>query len=158
MSALAKSPSSSDSHQVTVLLVDDDKFIRAIVDMALKGTKYKLASVPGVCEALQYINEAPPDILITDAMMPGSTGFDLIKAVKATNFDIPIILLTGLENPDGSIKDSSGMADFRVGKPFKVSQILGVLEAAEARLQVHHQMTEPSILHSGRHKIVQSIS
>ena len=78
------------------------------------------------CEPLRMIYSFAPDIVITDAMMPGLSGFDLIREVKSKpeTARIPVILLTSLEAPNGGVMDASGKADISLSKPFTSADIL----------------------------------
>lgn len=62
-----------------VLLVDDDASIRRFVEMALEELDIELIACPGVAEALAVLQAQAVDLLITDLMMPGQTGFDLLQ-------------------------------------------------------------------------------
>lgn len=115
-----------------VLLVDDEDFNHEILDLSLNKSDFSLVSAKNVNEALRLMAADPPDIIITDAMMPGESGFSLIEKIRSQprTAGIPIILWTVLEQPDGSVMDSSHKADFTVSKPFYHSTILETLEKA----------------------------
>ena len=115
-----------------VLLVDDEKFNHEILELSLNRTDFSLMSATSVAEAMKIVASAPPDILITDAMMPGESGFSLIEKIRSQpqTANLPIILWTVLEQPDGSVMDASRKADFTVSKPFYHSTILEALDKA----------------------------
>jgi CheY-like chemotaxis protein len=115
-----------------VLLVDDEEFNHEILELSLDKTAFSLLSATSVAEALKIVEITAPDILITDAMMPGESGFSLIEKIRSRpeTADIPIILWTILEQPDGSVMDASRKADFTVSKPFYHSTILEALDKA----------------------------
>jgi CheY-like chemotaxis protein len=115
-----------------VLLVDDEEFNHEILELSLNKTDFSLISATSVAEAMKIVETAPPDILITDAMMPGESGFSLIEKIRSQpqTADLPIILWTVLELPDGSVMDASRKADFTVSKPFYHSTILEALDKA----------------------------
>lgn len=116
-----------------ILLVDDDMFVHEMVGSLIDEAEYSLVSATNVVDAMKIITEQQPDVIITDAMMPGESGFSLINRVKADprTQDIPIILLTILEDPNGSVMDASGQADFRVSKPLYLSDFTLTLEQAK---------------------------
>ncbi len=115
-----------------VLVVDDDRLVHEILRLLLDRAAFSMSSANDVQEALRLIASGMPDIIITDAMMPGESGFSLIEKLKAAprTQDIPIILMTILEDPDGSVMDASGKADFSVNKPIYSSNIVAILERA----------------------------
>jgi len=115
-----------------ILLVDDEKTIHEMLGLALSGTEYFLVSATNVVDAMKEIASHPPDIIITDAMMPGDSGFSLITWLKSnpTTSEIPVILWTILEQLNGCVMDSSGKADIAVSKPFDLPSILdGLIRA-----------------------------
>jgi DNA-binding response OmpR family regulator len=116
-----------------VLLVDDETFNHEIFDLSLNKNNFSLVTARSAEEAMKIIINDPPDILITDAMMPGESGFSLIEKVRLRpqTARTPIILWTSLEQPDGSVMDATRKADFTVTKPFYLSSILEVLEQAK---------------------------
>ncbi|HXG66779.1 MAG TPA: response regulator, partial [Blastocatellia bacterium] len=120
-----------------VLLVDDEDINHEMLELFLKKTDYSLLSAKNVEEAMQVIVTARPDILITDAMMPGESGFSLIQKVRARpdTADMPIILWTVLERPDGSVMDPTGQADITLSKPFYRADIMKALEQAKQLLE-----------------------
>jgi response regulator RpfG family c-di-GMP phosphodiesterase len=130
--------------QVTVLLVDDDEFMHEMMRLLLGKTEYSLVSATSARDAIKIINSDPPDILITDAMMPGESGFSLIEKVKSlpVSADIPIILWTILEQADGSVMDASGKADILINKPFYRCDMMECLEKAKQMIKLRSlQMT-----------------
>jgi CheY-like chemotaxis protein len=121
-----------------VLLVDDESFNHEIFDLSLNKNDFSLVTAKNVEEAMSVIANDPPDILITDAMMPGESGFSLIEKIRShpAMAKTPIILWTSLEQPDGSVMDATRKADFTVSKPFYLSSILETLEKAKQLAQL----------------------
>ena len=132
-----------------ILLVDDDAFVHEMLELLIDQEAYAIRSATNVKGALILISNEAPDIIITDAMMPGESGFRLIEQVKADarTENTPIILLTILQQPDGSVMDASGKADFSVTKPLYLSDITDALERAkrlmEYRKVIKVQLAEP---------------
>ena len=116
-----------------ILLVDDDVFIHEMLDALLDKDQFSQFAVTNVADAMRYMENETPDIIITDAMMRGESGFSLIHRVKSDprTKDIPIILLTILEQFDGSVMDASGKADISVTKPLYLSDIESALAEAK---------------------------
>lgn len=124
---------------LNVLLVDDDIFVHEMLGMMINQEAYCLLSAGNVKEATELIASEVVDMIITDAMMPGESGFTLIEKVKADPHrqHIPIILLTILQQTDGSVMDATGKADFSVNKPLYLSDINAALE--QARQLIEHR-------------------
>jgi len=133
-----------------ILLVDDDAFVHEMLNLLIDQQANVIWSASNAREAMVLILNEAPDIIITDAMMPGESGFHLIEQVKADprTEDIPIILMTILQQPDGSVMDASGKADLLVTKPIYLSDITAVLEQAKQlidfRKAVKVRLPEPA--------------
>ena len=72
-----------DLPRYRVLLVDDDQHIHEMMELLIRQTEYSLSSATNAHDAIEMIDRDPPDILITDAMMPGESGFNLIEKIKS---------------------------------------------------------------------------
>jgi len=123
---------------IKVLLVDDEESMHCMARLALNSTEYSLVSAKNVNEARQVIaSQCPPDIVITDAMMSGESGFSLITSMKSnpTTSKIPIILWTILEQVNGAVLDSSGKADITMSKPFNLPHIMESLMRAKQMMR-----------------------
>lgn len=127
----------ADARQLKVLLVDDDELIHEIMELFLGKTEFSLISALSAEDAMNIIVSDPPDIVITDAMMPGESGFSLIEKMKANpgSANIPIILWTMLTERNGSVMDASGKADILVNKPFYHSNISEGLAKAKRLIE-----------------------
>jgi len=135
---------SGDDKKLTfVLLVDDDPFIHEMVASMIDDGKYSVVSAMNAADALKIIAQETPDIIITDALMPGESGYSLIHKIKTnpTTAHIPVILITILEEPNGSVMDGSGMADFRVSKPLYLSDLTSVLEEANTLMEQRREIS-----------------
>jgi PleD family two-component response regulator len=118
-------------HQASILLVDDDETILDYVNNALLEQGYDVITATNGKEALQRINEAIPDLVVSDVVMPEMDGLSLLKALrseKSTN-SIPILLLT----TKGSIKDKvEGLqlgADDYLTKPFDLEELMARVQS-----------------------------
>lgn len=82
----------------TVLVVDDDDNTRRFLTVALEENGYEAITAADGDEGLQRIQEAIPDLILLDVMMPKKTGFSLFKQMRRKDEfkDIPVIMLTGV--------------------------------------------------------------
>ena len=85
--------------QISVVIVEDDKFIREGIAELLKSTpEFKLKAVFENCEAaLKEINKVLPDVILMDISMPGMNGIECVKKIIPANSEIKIIMLTVYE-------------------------------------------------------------
>ena len=81
-----------------VLLIDDDQNIVKYLSVALSEHGYDAVSASNGNEGLQKIRQSKPDLVVLDVMMPGRSGFVLIKQLKKDEQlkDIPVLMLSGV--------------------------------------------------------------
>jgi CheY-like chemotaxis protein len=86
----------------TVLFIDDDATMRKVYTVGLAMAGLPTHIVASSEEAAKVLEEHPVDIIVTDLMMPGFNGVDLIKAVREADYtkDIPILVFTSGGNMD----------------------------------------------------------
>jgi PAS domain S-box-containing protein len=115
-------------HAGTVLLVDDEEYIRTTAADMLTELGFKVREAVSGQAALQMLDTGfRPDILMTDHVMPGMTGVELAYAVKARDPGIRIVIVSGFAEADGI-----DPALPRLTKPFVQSELARfVLETAE---------------------------
>lgn len=78
-----------------ILVVDDERSIRNTFEIFLSKEGYEIYLAEDVKSALEHIKEHDMDLVITDIIMPKSSGIDLLNEIKLINQDIPVIIMTG---------------------------------------------------------------
>src|SRR5690606_13680643 len=124
---------SMDTHNVKVLVVDDDPALLQLLADYLKRHQYDtlLARSPRDLEAC--IQRYNPDLIVLDRMMPDGDGAEACRRLRQQGEDIPIILLTAKdETVDRVIGMEAGAADY-LGKPFDPRELLARIEAVLRR-------------------------
>ena len=76
-------PVSVSGRRPRLLLVDDDASLRRLVELALEDLDLELLGCASVAAAREHLRQAPVDLLITDLMMPGESGLDLLRELAA---------------------------------------------------------------------------
>jgi DNA-binding response OmpR family regulator len=111
----------------TILVVDDDETILSILGNALEILGYETTLTGSAEEALEFFKRENYDMLITDYMMPGLSGKELIAEVKEIKPDLPVIMITGypLAYPPDVAK-SEGIDAYLV-KPFRINHLMDVI-------------------------------
>ncbi|MGH7181068.1 MAG: response regulator, partial [Nitrospiraceae bacterium] len=79
-----------------VLLVEDDKLVRTLLQTTLEGEGYEVAVAINGREALALYEQKPADVVITDIAMPEMSGFDLIVELTRRRADVKVIAISGL--------------------------------------------------------------
>lgn len=107
----------------TILIVDDEKRLVALVESYLSQEGYRVTSALNGKEALAVAKKEKPDIIILDIMMPEMNGYEFMRAHRAET-DTPIIMLTAkVEDEDKIIGLELGADDY-VTKPFKPRELM----------------------------------
>ncbi|MDP9431800.1 MAG: response regulator [Actinomycetota bacterium] len=120
-----------------VLVADDDRDIRELVAMKLRGAGYEVTTVENGPDALASALGAVPDLAILDIMMPGLTGIDVCRELRASEETrtLPIILLTAkAQEADVEVGFSVGADDYVV-KPFSPRELASRVQAVLARVR-----------------------
>lgn len=107
----------------TILVVDDSVVIRKMVEIALENENYDIVSVATGKEALQFIDEKEPNLVILDIMLPDVNGLDILKAIKASK-SIPVVMLSAKDTPRETSKAKELGADDFIPKPFKDEELV----------------------------------
>jgi CheY-like chemotaxis protein len=116
----------------TVLVADDSRTIRQIVEMALKASSWEVVGVGSAQDAIQAARQNPQVILL-DYYMPDGSGYDVCRALKsdAQTSGIPIVMLGGTyKNFDEALARQAG-ADDVLMKPFKTDALLEAISSAQ---------------------------
>ena len=104
-----------------VLILEDEENIRSFVVINLKRAGYDAIEAATGMEALEMLNRYPDiGVAILDVMLPGLSGFDLIKLIG----DIPVIFVTARSGLDDRLKGLSLGADDYIVKPFAIQELL----------------------------------
>lgn len=138
----AKLLKACDEGRPTVLIVDDEEFIRDLLHDILALERYRVATAASAEEALEILKERRIDAVITDIMMPGKSGMELMAEAKQMKQDLPVILITGYAGqytPESAIGNG---ADGFFAKPFKNVELSytlrGVLERTRRTTIMNH--------------------
>ncbi|NEQ53388.1 MAG: response regulator [Leptolyngbya sp. SIO3F4] len=93
---------STDNAQKTILVVDDELYIRQLLRQELEGAGYRVQAAQDGVEALNQIKATPPDLIILDVMMPNVDGFDLVAVLKnnPTTVRIPTIVVSIIQDEE----------------------------------------------------------
>jgi two-component system phosphate regulon response regulator PhoB len=125
----------------TALIVEDDAAIREMVRLALESTGYTVLEAGNTVDARQILVSDEPDIMLLDWMLPGQSGYELIRHLRrepARN-DIPVIMLTARDREQEKIAALEAGADDYISKPFSVKELLARMNAVLRR-----SATEPA--------------
>jgi len=113
-------PALQDPH---LLVVDDDERLRALLQRYLSANGFRVSAAANAADARALMKSMAFDLLILDVMMPGESGFDLTKAVRA-NSSVPILMLTAKGQAEDRIRGLEQGADDYLPKPFEPRELV----------------------------------
>jgi CheY-like chemotaxis protein/glycine cleavage system H lipoate-binding protein len=118
------------SRRYDVLLVEDEPVVREAAARILRPEGLTVDRVEDVAAALDRLRHAEHKLVLTDLMLPGFSGFDLLERLAGERPALPVVLIPGyatIENALAAFK--KGAFDF-LPKPFDVAELLGVVRRA----------------------------
>ena len=105
-----------------LLVVDDDRRIRDLLSRFLLAEGYRVTTADTAGEARLKLDGLSFDLLILDVMMPGETGFELARAIRAKSV-VPILMLTARDEKESRIEGLEIGADDYLSKPFEPREL-----------------------------------
>ena len=117
-----------------ILVVDDDKSIRKLIQKYLRKNNYLVSTASNASEALSYSAFIDFDLFILDVMMPGEDGLSLTKKLLNKYFT-PIILLTARKETSDRIIGLETGADDYISKPFEPRELILRIESILKRIK-----------------------
>ncbi len=111
-------------HKKTVLVVDDEVIIRRLLAEKLSDEGFISLTVEDGASALAYLGNTQIDVVVTDLMMEGMNGIQVLKAVKAYDPEISVIILTGYGELTSAVDALRLGADDYLLKPCDLNELL----------------------------------
>jgi DNA-binding response OmpR family regulator len=113
----------------TILVVEDDPVIRSTVEYALKRSGFDTRTAADGNEALQAALETEPDLILLDLMLPGLDGYQVAERLRSSGQDVPIIMVTALDQERDKVRGLDAGADDYITKPFSMEELLARVRA-----------------------------
>jgi two-component system NtrC family response regulator len=107
----------------TILIVDDEKNYLVVLEALLSPEGYEIVTTDSGQEALRLFRGSDIDLVITDMKMPGMSGMELLEACKATNGDVPVIMMTAFGTIEMAVEAMKKNAFHYITKPFQNEQL-----------------------------------
>lgn len=121
-----------DKHAGHLLIVDDDREIRALLKKFLASQGFRVTTAADGDEMLQALGDWKIDLVVLDLMLPGKNGLTLCSDLRKTSH-IPIVMLTVMGDENDRIRGFDGGADDYVAKPFNPHELLARIKAVLRR-------------------------
>jgi len=116
----------------TILVIDDDRNILAILAMYLNKENYDVATCERGDMALDAFRKAQPSLVVLDVMLPGLDGWEVLGKIRAES-DVPVIMLTARGNTNDRVQGLDLGADDYLTKPFETKELLARIKAVMRR-------------------------
>lgn len=129
--------------RVEVMVVEDDETVLGVVSDYLGGRGYAVTALRDGLVARDALRTARPDVLVLDRMLPGVSGDELCRQVRATAPRTPIIMLTALDTVEQRIDGLEHGADDYVAKPFALRELQLRIDALIRRSRAVHVSPAP---------------
>ena len=128
-----------------ILLVEDEPGIQELLKLNLGQAGHQVTAASDAEDALQYLKSALPDVILLDWMLPGMSGIDLCKRLRADNRyqPVPIIMLTARGEEQDRVAGLDTGADDYITKPFSPRELVSRIRAVLRRRAP--QMTEEEV-------------
>jgi DNA-binding response OmpR family regulator len=122
-----------------ILIVEDDPDARKVLSLILKLDGFEVVTAHDGAEAVRLMTAEPPGAVLLDVMMPGLDGYEVCRWIRANpgTAHVPVIMLSGKNDPDSLAQGKAAGADEYLAKPIKPStltkQIHAIITRAQAR-------------------------
>jgi two-component system, OmpR family, response regulator PrrA len=115
--------------QPNVLVVDDDPAIREALDRALRLEGFGVSTRGDGSAALATLEEESPDVMVLDVMMPGLSGVEVIRRLRAGGHELPVCVLSARDELADRVAGLRAGADDYLVKPFELEELVARLHA-----------------------------
>jgi DNA-binding NtrC family response regulator len=111
-----------------ILVVDDDDSLRWVTQTQLEDAGYEVATFAGGQAVLEEIERKRPAAVITDLKMPGMTGIELLRHIRAAETDLPVIVITAFGSIQSAVEAVKAGASDYLTKPIDYEELCLVIE------------------------------
>ncbi len=113
-----------------IWIIDDDRSIRWVFEKALTREGLAFKSFATTSAALAALDHDPPQVVVSDIRMPGGSGLDLLKELKARYPELPVIIMTAYSDLESAVAAFQGGAYEYLPKPFDVDHAIDLVRRA----------------------------
>ena len=113
-----------------ILVVDDESSMRRMIEILLTQEGYETLCAESAEKALEALSSRPFDLIISDIRMPGLSGMDLLRRLKAEDSQAEVVLMTAYASTESAIEAIKLGAFDYVTKPFQVDELVNIVRHA----------------------------
>lgn len=126
-----------------ILVVDDDRNLRKIIQTNLELAGYDVTTATNGQEAVKLLDEMQPDLVVLDVMMPIMDGYEVARTIRRhpMNTRVPIIMLTAKGEVEDKLAGFDAGADDYITKPFGPAELLARVKATIRRVEADSSLS-----------------
>lgn len=128
-----------------ILIIEDEKNLNDIITKKLILEKYGVDSCFNGSEALDYIFSTEYDVIVSDIMLPGMDGFEILKTIREKGIRTPVLLLTALDGIEDRVKGLDYGADDYLVKPFAFDELMARIRVLLRRNPINNNSNASNI-------------
>ena len=113
----------------SILVIDDEPAIRDMLQIALDAAGFKVELAEDAKQAYPIIIDTPPDLILLDWMMPGTSGIELLRRLRRDEINVPVIMLTAKVEEASKIAGLDSGADDYIANPFSPRELVSRVKA-----------------------------
>lgn len=118
---------------MSILLIEDDREIAHDITVALTARGYSVTTVSDGTEGLTAALQTEHTVVVTDRMLPGLDGLEVVKGIRASGRRTPVIVLSALDSVDERVRGLRAGGDDYLGKPFSMDELVARVESLARR-------------------------
>ena len=157
-------PSSSaraSGHEATVLVIDDDPSMHDILAVLGNQHGFGIQFADDGTDGLRLAEQNDIDLIVLDLNMPGLTGFDVCRRIRAAGIEVPIVMVSASSDPVDVVVGLEIGADDYVVKPFEIRELAARINAKLRRQRTSQAQVRPGrlkfpglVVDVGRHEVL----
>jgi DNA-binding response OmpR family regulator len=112
-----------------ILVVEDDRKVASFIQRGLEEEGYAVDVLHDGNDAGDQAHQAGYDCVVLDLMLPGRSGFQVLRDIRARKADLPVLILTAKDSPEERVIGLDSGADDYMGKPFALAELSARIRA-----------------------------
>ncbi len=129
-----------------IYYVEDDQSISYIIEKTIENANYSGVGFNRGMPFLETFKKKVPDLVLLDLMLPDVSGIDLVRAIRKVNSDIPIIIVSALQDEMDKVTALDAGADDYMTKPFGVLELTSRMQSKLRKLRDYKLLSYENVL------------
>jgi|GEM_PF-818273 len=138
-----------------ILIVDDEQDTRALVSTYLSMKGYDVSAVEDGSGVVAAVGRRQPDLILLDLMMPGTSGLDVLRSLRASGNRVPVVIMTALTATESLAEAMAAGAQDSVTKPFSLPRLLDrVHQALLSEVVLEEAVVDEDVIAEDEERVV----